>query len=199
MEWSDGVNTQNNTISDKGENTTPAVDYPVGYACICGFKASDRQEFTAHLMEAGRRDGKGTHKSLGQINLNTGQVVHPPWEERSDEEKIQTMRKPKSEKNDERVKSVTAGSDAKGAKSTRFSPSITQQINVVPRSFTMNYTPIMRAAQDAAIKFFKWRQDMPLENFLDTCLYLFFFEKGIQLGAYIVDERLLKKEVPSGS
>jgi len=199
MEWSDGVNTQNNTISDKGENTTPAVDYPVGYACICGFKASDRQEFTAHLMEAGRRDGKGTHKSLGQIDLNTGQVVHPPWEERSDEEKIQTMRKPKSEKNDERVKSVTAGSDAKGAKSTRFSPSITQQINVVPRSFTMDYTPIMRAAQDAAIKFFKWRQDMPLENFLDTCLYLFFFEKGIQLGAYIVDERLLKKEVPSGS
>ena len=198
MEWSDGVNTQSDTINDKDQKSNTVVDYPVGYACICGFKASDRQQFTAHLMQAGRRDGKGTHKSLGQINLNTGQIVHPPWEERSDEEKIQTMRKPKSEKNEERVKSVT-GSDGKGKKPTGFLPSITQQINVVPRSFTMNYTPIMRAAQDAAIKFFKWRQDMPLENFLDTCLYLFFFEKGIQLGAYIVDERLLKKEVPSGS
>ena len=34
MEWSDGINTQSNTVSNEDQNINPAVDYPVGYACI---------------------------------------------------------------------------------------------------------------------------------------------------------------------
>ena len=34
MEWSDGVNTQSDTINDKDQKSNTVVDYPVGYACI---------------------------------------------------------------------------------------------------------------------------------------------------------------------
>jgi len=37
------------------------------------------------LMSA--QDGKGTHKSLGRINLQTGGTVMPPWDKRTTEQK----------------------------------------------------------------------------------------------------------------
>lgn len=196
---SESVERESGTGNSSQQNNLSA-DYPVGYACICGFKTSDKKAFTNHVMFAAARDGKGTHKSLGRINMNTGDVVQPPWSGRSAEERKKTIRKQQSD--DESAggaKSAKAKSDGGGTKSTDLL-SQTQQIRVVPRVFTMDYTPIMRAAQDAATKFFNWRPDMPLENFIDTCLYLFFFEKGITLCGYIIDESLLMKEgKPDGS
>jgi hypothetical protein len=175
-----------------------------------GFTTPDKQTFTDHLMFEGQKDGAGVHKSLGRINLKTGEVVTPPWKNRSSEEKKQTAHKASSTKAVDARKSrgggssdggsgeASSGSDGGGGggglKPQTTNLAEAQQIRMVSRVFTMDYSPILRAAQDAAVNFFNWRPDMPLQNFIDTCLYLFFEEKGITLCGYIVSEALLKKE-----
>ena len=49
------------------------------YACSCGFMTEDAKEIRTHVMLMGKQDGKGTHKSLGRINLQTGEVIMPSW------------------------------------------------------------------------------------------------------------------------
>ena len=63
-----------------------------------------------------------------------------------------------------------------------------QQITLVPRVYTIDYTPILRSAFEAAMRVWGWRPDMPLANFLDTVIYNFFKEHGITLAAYVVEE-----------
>ena len=41
-------------------------------------------------MLMGKQDGKGTHKSLGRINKQTGETVLPPWNKRTKEQKRQS-------------------------------------------------------------------------------------------------------------
>lgn len=159
----------------------------IGYGCSCGFKTPDKTDFTSHVMHSAQSDGKGTHKSLGQVNMITGDVVHPPWSKRSSEEKKATKRKPTTSEGG------GGGSDTRPSQGPNALAGA-QQIRLVPRVYTIDYTPIMRSAQDAATKFFNWRADMPLENFLDTVLYLFFKEKGITLCGYIVDDAFLAKK-----
>jgi hypothetical protein len=160
------------------------AEQEIGYGCICGFKTTSKIDFNKHVMLEARKDGKGTHKSLGRINMQTGEVITPPWSERSMEER-------------QRTKYSGRGGDGKVQQTNALAEA--QEIRVVPRVYTMDYSPIMRAAQDAATKFWGWRPDMPLGNFLDTVLFLFFQEKGITLCGYIVDESLLGKEVIHGS
>jgi hypothetical protein len=170
-----------------GEESVGTDNITEGYGCICGFKTADKTEFTSHVMQSARQDGKGTHKSIGRIDMATGKVIHPPWGERTDEEKKQTRGKAKGD--------GRSGDGEKAGKPQDKGPLLmqSQQIKVVPRIFTMDYTPIMRLAQDASIRFFKWRADMPFENFIDTCLYYFFKEHGVTLGAYSVHPSLLKE------
>ena len=52
-----------------------------GYGCICGFKTLNGEEVRTHVMLEAAHDGKGTHKSLGRINMQTGEVIMPPWNE----------------------------------------------------------------------------------------------------------------------
>lgn len=61
-----------------------------GYGCKCGFKTADKNDFGRHLRSAGKRDGKGVHGSIGCINLQTGEVVMPPWSERTEEQKAES-------------------------------------------------------------------------------------------------------------
>jgi len=61
-----------------------------GYACVCGFKTDDGKEIRTHVMLMSAQDGKGTHKSLGRINLQTGEIVLPPWNKRTKEQKRQS-------------------------------------------------------------------------------------------------------------
>jgi len=159
-----------------------------GYACSCGFVSQDKDEFTSHVMLSARRDGKGTHKSLGRINLETGEVLVPPWAGRD----LETQKKSKAIK--KTVQPPSNKGNGQGKTSTSGQLADAQTIRVIPRVYTMDYSPIMRAAQEAAIRYWGWRQDMPLGNFIDTCLYLFFEEKGITLCGYIVSEELLQKE-----
>lgn len=63
-----------------------------------------------------------------------------------------------------------------------------QQIRFVPRVYTTDYTPIMRAAQKAAVEFWGWPADMSLENFLDTALHFLFKDHGITLAGYTISD-----------
>ena len=54
-----------------------------GYGCICGFTTGDRRVFQNHLLLMGSQDGRGVHKSLGRINLRTGEIVELPWVKRT--------------------------------------------------------------------------------------------------------------------
>ena len=45
----------------------------------------------------------------------------------------------------------------------------------------LEITPILLSARKAAQREWGWRADMPLENFIDTCLARFFEDRGIDL------------------
>lgn len=55
-----------------------------------------------------------------------------------------------------------------------------------PEVVTCALTPIMLMAKEAATREFRWRADMPWEDFFDTCLYHLFKHWGITLQGYIV-------------
>lgn len=170
----------------------------IGYGCICGVKTTDKKEFTNHVMFAAQRDGRGTHKSLGRVDMESGEVVMPPEAERNARQKREaTYKVPANQGDDGKGGGGSGGGGTKGnVPVVQATPRIAEasQLRVVPKIFTMDYTPIMRVAQEAATKHFGWRPDMPFENFLDTCLYLFFLEKGITLCGYVVDDSLIEKE-----
>ena len=147
-----------------------------GYACICGYKTIDVKAFRGHVMRAAKRDGKGSHKSVGRVNMQTGGVTMPPFNERTPEEKAQSTYKVTSQKTKESAPPrLTDSWD--GA----------VEFRVVPRVFQMDFTPTMRMAKVASIREWGW-QDFPWADFFDTCLYILFKEHGITLAGYIVHE-----------
>ncbi len=74
-------------------------------------------------------------------------------------------------------------------------------IKLIPRVFTCDYTPIMRAAREAAINEWDWDPNMKFEDFLDTVLHTFYLDRGLILAGYtkVTDESTEGKEVFSGS
>ena len=74
----------------------PETEPEIGYGCICGWKTTDKVAFTSHCMFESQKEGKGTHKSLGRIDMETGEVVMPPEEKRSAEEKKKSKYKVKT-------------------------------------------------------------------------------------------------------
>ena len=183
----------NERAKERESNMAEEQEIIEGYGCCCGFTSQDKKEFNSHLLHSARRDGKGTHKSIGRVDLSTGEVTALPWSERDPEERKSYMSGKKP------IKALPRGEDGDGhggdgrGKGTQALAGA-QTIRVIPRVYTMDYSPIMRAAQDAAITLWGWRPEMPLGNFIDTCLYLFFEEKGITLCGYIIDDALLEKE-----
>jgi hypothetical protein len=61
-------------------------------------------------------------------------------------------------------------------------------LKLKPENVECPLTPIMQLARIAATREFGWREDMPWENFLDTCLYHLFKYWGVTLQGYVVDE-----------
>ncbi len=149
-----------------------------GYGCSCGFKTLSQNEFKGHLMHKTRKEGKGTHRSIGRINIATGDVVMPPALERTSEQQKSVQFAARLKHKAERTTTTQL---------TNYSGHA-MQIKFVPRIFTCTYTPIMRMAQECASREWKWRGDMPLENFIDTIMYHFFKDRGITLAGYIVEK-----------
>ncbi len=157
-----------------------------GYACSCGEVFDDLSTFRGHLLTKNRTE-KGQHKSLGRINLETGEITMPPAADRT----LEQWQEAKYGKKPE-IGSKTGKTGSKTAATSRPIDNIAGATTVkfVPRVYTIDYSPILRMAQDAAIKYFGWREDMPFGNFLDTVVYLYFKDKGITLAGYVVDDGL---------
>lgn len=160
-----------------------------GYKCSCGFITDDRMKFLNHIRIEGQREGKENHKSLGRCNIQTGEITMPPYPERTPEQIQESLYGRKALKvKDGKTQTIRTTDILSQATEVRF----------VPRIFTCTYTPIMQAGLAAAVNVFNWRKDMPFENFLDTVVYLFFKEHGIQLAGYIVDDTLLSSSRGDG-
>lgn len=143
-----------------------------GYGCSCGFKTSNVSEFRTHIFVTSRKEGKGSHVSIGKIDLATGKVIMPPWHQRTHEQK-----KTKA--------GVVAVASARGTEEI----SAANEIRFTPRVFTCDYTPIMRTAQEAAVREWGWNSNMKFDNFLDTILHTFFKDRGIILTGYVREDR----------
>ena len=169
------------------ESESQAIE---GYACTCGLRTIDVDEFRGHMGKFRKRPAE--HHSLGRVNFDTGEVTMPPAKERSKEQ----WQEAKYGKRDETRVAESPKEDIRGSKKvvTKKGPIPTEvlgqamEIKFVPRVYTIDYSPILRIAQDAAVKYWGWRPEMPLGNFIDTVIYLFFKEKGIILAGYIVEE-----------
>lgn len=171
-------------IESTGDSESQAIE---GYACTCGKTFDDLNKFKGHMLTAGRQD-KGEHSSRGRINLETGEITMPPANERTQEQWQQAKYGKKPE-----IGGKSSGKSSTAGKTTsRPIDNIAGavQVKFVPRVYTIDYSPILRMAQDAAIKYFGWRDDMPFGNFLDTVIYLYFKDKGITLAGYVVEENL---------
>ena len=156
-----------------------------GYGCQCGYRSDNLADIRRHWL-ATKNDPPGTHKSLGRINLVTGDVSLPPWDERTKDE--QAMSKNAVHKDGNKNTAISV-SKSGIITSTRITENLSEasEIRFVPRILTATLTPIMQTAIVAAQREWRWRSDMPLINFLDTVIYNFFKEHGITLAAYVVD------------
>ncbi|MDD5229715.1 MAG: hypothetical protein PHC43_00140 [Candidatus Marinimicrobia bacterium] len=157
----------------------------LAYACSCGFRNENKKIFNNHLLTAARKDGKGVHKSLGRVNPTTGEVVMPPFNERSKEEKQASTYA---------LKKKGSGEIATTIKQTEIYADATQ-IKFVPRVLVASFTPIMLAGKRAAEEIWGWRPDMPFENFLDTIIFHFFRDRGIDLAIYRITDPELHAQI----
>lgn len=150
-----------------------------GYGCACGFKTLKKGEFTGHLLKEGRLE-PGKHTSIGRVNMVTGEVTLPPWTQRTKEEKGLS----------------SVGSQKQTAQTVQMTTVLgdATQLRFTPRFFSVNLTPILQQAPVVAKKEWDW-PEMTLEDFLDTIVYHFFKDRGIRLGAYIIET----EEVEHGS
>jgi hypothetical protein len=147
------------------------------YACTCGFTDPDKKTFDKHLLTGARKDGKGIHKSKGRVNATTGDIVMPPFNQRTKEQKdasIYALKKKGTQ-------------DASGAIRQTEILMDANQIKFVPRVLTCSFTPIMQAAWTAAQRVWGFRPDMPWENFLDTMLVHAFSDRGIKLTSFVIE------------
>jgi len=159
-----------------------------GYGCTCGFKTDNSKEIRTHVMLMSAQDGKGTHKSLGRINVQTGEVIMPPWNRRTKEQKQQSAHG----KHTRGVGTAGTGGGVVATVRTTDVLADAQELRFVPRVYTTDYSPIIRAAQDAAVEFWKWPSDMTLGDFLDTALHLLFREHGVTLAGYTISDEARK-------
>jgi hypothetical protein len=145
-----------------------------GYGCSCGFKTDTKNTFQSHLIQGGRAE-KGKHKSIGRINLLTGEVVMPPWEQRSSNERDISRFAKKGSPNQVAANATKTTENLSDATEIRF----------VPHVLTVPLSNILIVARQAAIDK-KWvRPDIPVNNLIDTVFYNYFKEHGIKLQAYV--------------
>lgn len=151
-----------------------------GYGCQCGFKCNSLADLRRHFLREPRNDPPGTHKSLGRINLQTGEKTLGTWTERTPEQKRTS------------AYSVRRAPPVEPLKLTDNLASA-QQIKWVPRVFTTDYTPIMRAGRAATARLWNWPEDMPLDRWMDLIVQSWFKDRGVTLAAFVIDEEAFKK------
>lgn len=147
----------------------------LAYACQCGFRHTDKKTFDNHLLQGGRQDGKGVHKSLGRVNTQTGEIVMPPFNQRSKEQKAAStyaLKKKDSE-------------TGAAVRQTEIVAAATQ-IKFVPRTLVCSLTPVMLAAWAADQELWGWPSDMPFEEVINQWAIHFHRDRGVELTAYVI-------------
>lgn len=145
------------------------------YKCQCGFTHSDKKTFSNHLMLAGQKDGKGVHKSLGRVNQSTGEIVMPPFKDRSPEQKAASTYGLKKKD----------GETGGAIRQTEIVAAATQ-IKFVPRVLVCSLTPVMLAAWSADQELWGWPSDMPFEEVINQWAIHFHRDRGVELTAYVI-------------
>jgi hypothetical protein len=189
-------------MASKTEQTEKS-DNPVEvYACTCGFTDPAPNELNKHLLSMGKSE-PGKHKSKGLINRETEKVIMPPASERTPEQRIQAKKNSQNLRKKARSDKKSAPSSQEPIKTPKLpsaamitrTVATAQQIQFVPKTFVTDYSPILRAGQEAAIQVWGWPKNMSLGDFLDTVVYYFFQEHNITLAGYIVEETEEDKQV----
>lgn len=161
-----------------------------GYACSCGFKTDNKKTFTSHLVsQKARKDGHQAHHSLGRINLLTGEITMPPYNQRNLDQVYESKYGKKRPPSDILSEPPPPEREKKPAKPGAGTPTVSgteiisqaTQLRFIPRVFTTNLTPIMLLGYEVAIRKWGWRPDMPFENYLDTVIFNYTLEHGTQL------------------
>lgn len=155
------------------------------YKCSCGEIIPDLVSFRRHQLNKNKKE-PGQHISDGRCDPATGEITLPPYNQRTKEQKKASIYGKKK-----------TGKEPDTTVTTRMTdtPGIASEVKFVPRILTVDYSPMLRSAQEAATREWGWRQEMPLGNFIDTVVYNFFREHGIILAGYIV----LDKEEPKNN
>lgn len=156
-------------IMEEQEQNTIDEERLLLYACTCGFTTPNAKELRTHVFNTSRLEGKGTHRSAGKVDAQTGEIVLPPARE---------LRK---------MTQHSATKDVALKKADNLSQ--VQQLQFTPTMLRCNFTPIMRAGYEAAVSEFQWPLNMGIEDFLDTCLAFFFKDRGITLAGYIIEDK----------
>jgi hypothetical protein len=154
--------------------TTESQD-SLAYKCKCGFTHTDKTTFNKHLMNAGKKDGKGVHASEGRVNMATGEIIMPSFDKRTpDQVKASTYALKKKDEAGNAIRQTEIIQDA-------------LQIKFVPRVLVCSLTPIMIAGRAAAIGVWGWPENMPLDSLIDTVFLHFFGDRGIKLASFVID------------
>lgn len=182
------------------------------YGCSCGQSFRFKKEFNSHQMGAGKLE-KGAHKSIGRLSPETLEVTMPPYLQRTKEQKAASVYAAKQEKagqanppeetpltppESEAPTPPETVSEAKTAKKKKTKTTATgpvatsimgsaSSLNLITRSYTIDFPPILRLAMEASKRFWAW-PDLPLGDFIVTIVYRYFKGCGITLGGIEIDE-----------
>lgn len=180
------MNTEDELEDDpeEGENGLQSGE---GYKCKCGFVTDNVNTYRGHLMTWGKKE-PGEHAAEGRVDLQTGEITMPAYTRRNSQQKAASR---------EAVKSQDRKQGKAGSFKTTEVLGQASQIKFVPRIMTCAFTPIMQAALTVDLgedSVFKWRENMPFENWLDTIIYHYHREHGVTLAAYVVDDAAFEEE-----
>jgi hypothetical protein len=151
------------------------------YGCSCGDKFPTRALFISHLGHPPKDDKE--HKSIGRIDAISGAVTMPPWNQRTKEQKEASRFAKRTQTN-----ATQKNPSAIPTSILTSNVDVAQSIKFVPRVMSVDMTTILRLAPLAAHNEWGWPlvgPDLPLEDFIDTCINGFFKDRGIILQGYI--------------
>lgn len=158
-----------------------------GYLCSCGQKEIDVNKFKKHMLITAK--DRSNHESMGRINFDTGEIIMPPAKHRTKEQ----WRIAKYGNKPETVPVGKGGRTPTQIKPAEILAQATS-LRLIPRIYTIDYSPIMRSAHQAVHELWGWPTDMTLGEILDTILHTFFKDRGVTLGGYIIEETPEQKE-----
>ena len=154
------------------------------YGCKCGYTTRVRTEFMRHIRGGRAADGRDAHATIGRVNA-AGQVVMPAYTERTKEQLEASRHGLRQQKDIPGEPKEKAKREPEVVRQTNILANA-QQIKIVPRVFTIDYTSTMKTGYEASQRLWGWK--MAFEDFLDTVIWRYFKVHGVTLESFTIDE-----------